>query len=60
MTLTELRKNIVDIVNQSDLPIDGIYFVMKDIMNEIVGIYNQQQLDINQNNEELLEKKEEK
>lgn len=42
MILTDLRKNITNTINQSNLSIDIIYFVMKDIMNEIVGLYNQQ------------------
>lgn len=42
MILTDLRKNITNTINQSHLSIDMIYFVMKDIMNEIVGLYNQQ------------------
>lgn len=42
MILTDFRKNITDIINQSNLSIDVIYFVMKDIMNEIVSLYNQQ------------------
>ena len=42
MILTDFRKNITDSINQSNLSIDVIYFVMKDIMNEIVGLYNQQ------------------
>lgn len=42
MILTDLRKNITNTINQSNLSIDMIYFVMKDIMNEIVGLYNQQ------------------
>ena len=42
MILNDLRKNITDVLNQSGLSIDAIYFVMKDVMNEIVDIYNQQ------------------
>ena len=42
MILTDLRKNITNTINQSNLSIDVIYFVMKDIMNEIIGLYNQQ------------------
>lgn len=42
MVLRDLRKNIEDIVNQSNLSIDCIYFVFKDLMNEIENIYNQE------------------
>lgn len=42
MNLTELRQEIINIINMSELPIDGIYFVLKDILNETVSIYNKQ------------------
>ena len=42
MILRDLRKNIEDIVNQSKLSIDCIYFVFKDLMNEIENVYNQE------------------
>lgn len=42
MVLRDLRKNIEDIVNQSNLSIDCIYFVFKDLMNEIENIYSQE------------------
>ena len=42
MVLRDLRKNIEDIVNQSKLSIDCIYFVFKDLMNEIENVYNQE------------------
>lgn len=42
MVLRDLRKNIEDIVNQSNLSIDCIYFVFKDLMNEVENIYNQE------------------
>ena len=40
MILRNLRKQIEDIINQSGLPIDAIYFVLKDILNEVTEIYN--------------------
>lgn len=40
MILRKLRKQIEDIINQSGLPIDAIYFVIKDILNEVSEIYN--------------------
>ena len=42
MLLNDLRKNITDTIIQSNLSIDCIYFVLKDIMNEVVDIYNKQ------------------
>mgnify|MGYP006988842635 CR=1 FL=1 len=42
MILNDLRKNISDLINESQLPIDAVYYVMKDIMSEIITIYNQQ------------------
>ena len=40
MILRNLRKQIENIINQSGLPIDAIYFVLKDILNEVTEIYN--------------------
>lgn len=42
MNLIELRQNISNIINQAGLPVDAVYFVMKDIMNEITDLYSQQ------------------
>lgn len=39
MILKDFRKQIEDIINQSGLPIDAIYFVLKDILNEVTQIY---------------------
>lgn len=41
MTLTQLRQEIANLINISDLPIDGVYFVMKDLLNEITDVYTQ-------------------
>ena len=40
MILRNLRKQIENTINQSGLPIDAIYFVLKDILNEVSEIYN--------------------
>ena len=40
MILRNLRKQIENIINQSGLPIDAIYFILKDILNEVTEIYN--------------------
>lgn len=42
MNSMELRQKISDIINQSGLPIDGVYFILRDILNEVIEIYNQQ------------------
>lgn len=39
MILKDFRKQIEDIINQSGLSIDAIYFVLKDILNEVTQIY---------------------
>ena len=40
MIFRNFRKQIENIINQSGLPIDAIYFVLKDILNEVTEIYN--------------------
>ena len=40
MILRDMRKKVEDIINQSGLPIDAIYFILKDILNEVTEIYN--------------------
>lgn len=42
MLLNDLRKNITDTIIQSNLSIDCIYFVLRDIMTEVVDLYNKQ------------------
>lgn len=42
MSLMELRQNISNVINQSELTADAIYFVLKDILSEVAEIYNQQ------------------
>lgn len=39
MILTNLRRQIVGLMNDAQVPIDMIYFMMKDIMNEVELIY---------------------
>jgi hypothetical protein len=38
-SIESFRKDIYDAVNNSQLPIGTIYFVVKDIFNEITGAY---------------------
>lgn len=42
MILRDMRKQIENIVNQSGLSIDMIYFLFKDIMIEIENVYIQE------------------
>ena len=39
LVLKNLRKQMEDAINSSELPIDAIYFVLKDILNEVTQIY---------------------
>lgn len=40
MIFRSFRKQIEDIINQSGLPIDAVYFVIKDIYNEVTEVYS--------------------
>lgn len=44
LKLNNFKRNILQVISQSDLKIDEIYFVMRDVMNEVVDLYNQQLL----------------
>ena len=37
---TEFRNNLFKTINEANLPVDIIYYTMKDIMNEITMAYN--------------------
>lgn len=39
MILRDFRKQLEKVINESGLPIDAIYFVLKDILNEATQIY---------------------
>lgn len=41
MLLTDIRTKVIEILNNSQLPIDAIYYIMKDIMREIELVYNE-------------------
>lgn len=65
MQLTDLQMKISKTINESNLPIDAIYFVFKDIMNEIVDIYNkslenEKIAEMNKKNENIIEEQKEK
>lgn len=42
MILYNFRKDLENLINNSGLPIDAAYFVLKDIMHEIDSIYKQE------------------
>lgn len=39
LVIEDFKHSVVDTVNQSGLPIGIVYYVMKDIMNELVNNY---------------------
>ena len=39
MLLRDLEQNIVKVINESGMSIDGIYFVMKSLMQEVESQY---------------------
>ena len=42
MIFRNFRKQIENIINQSGLPIDAIYFVLKDVLAEVSEIYQKE------------------
>lgn len=40
MILNDFKNQIIEVINSSNLTIDGIYYVMKDIMYDITNQYN--------------------
>ena len=40
MKLYNLREKIINEINNSDLPIDAVYFVLEKISSEIISLYN--------------------
>lgn len=42
MILYNFRKDLENLINNSGLPIDAAYFVLKDIMHEMDNIYKQE------------------
>lgn len=42
MIFRNFRKQIENIINQSGLPIDAIYFVLKDVLTEVSEIYQKE------------------
>lgn len=42
MILRDFRIKIADIINNSQLPIDAVYYTLKDVMIEIENLYNEE------------------
>lgn len=57
MILTNLRRQIVGLINDSNLSIDAIYFLLKDILIEIESIYTNE---LRKEQEELFKQLEDK
>ena len=63
MVLNDLKQKIIVMLNESRLPIDGIYYVTREVMQEVEMAYNQalQQEKQQANNNVMVEEvKEEK
>ena len=41
MVLNDLKQKIIVMLNESRLPIDGIYYVTREVMQEVEMAYNQ-------------------
>lgn len=68
MQLHELKEKIVKDINESNLPIDATYYVLKEILNTVTSLYNDELLQQNnkqdehsteEQKDEILERKEE-
>lgn len=61
MILRDVRKQFENIINNSNMSIDIIYFVLKDLLDEVEKIYQQEIIkeDTRKIIEQELEKKEE-
>lgn len=42
MMLDDFKNDIYRLINESTLPIDAVYYVMKDILNDVANAYNRQ------------------
>lgn len=60
MILKDFREEIVKTINNSGLSIDAVYFVMKEVLQNVIEAYNQQsQMEDAQRLEEQQAKEEE-
>lgn len=60
MVLKDLRDKVAAVINESGLPIDAVYYIIKDIYNEIDYIYKQESLAEKQQEDKNNQSKEEK
>lgn len=58
MKLHELKEKIVKDINESNLPIDATYYVLKEIINTVTTLYNEELLQQNNQNDKIEETKE--
>jgi len=42
MILNEFRKKLINTINESNLSIDCVYFVLKDVLSNVTELYNNQ------------------
>lgn len=49
LVLRDFRKKCEDIINNSGLPIDAVYYILKDIFEEVTNIYNQEMIKEDEN-----------
>lgn len=54
LVLRDFRKKCEDVINNSGLPIDAVYYVLKDVFEEITNIYNQEMMKEEKEKEEDL------
>lgn len=60
MVLNETRKKICDVINTCNLPLDAIYYILKDITNEVWDEVLRQEEIENQQKAQAKELEEEK
>lgn len=59
LMLNNLKQQIVNLIGESRLPIDAVYFILKDIYIEIETLYQQEIIKEQQQKNEKEEKPEE-
>lgn len=50
-----LKENLYNAINNSDLSIVSVYYVIKDIMNEVILIYNSELKKLNAEEKSVIE-----
>lgn len=55
MKMEQLKADIYEAINKSRLPIDCVYYLLKDIFGELTSLYNQQLAQEEKNKEEKEE-----